>query len=329
MSLDRRKMISLGAGSAALAMAGGVAAAEPAGAAPGHRVPTDAALARSLPGGFRSHHGYGGGVRLHYVAGGTGEPVVLLAGWPQTWWAWRHVMPELARGGHRVIAVDIRGMGGSDKPQGGYDKKTMARDVYELVRSLGYSRVNVVGHDMGAMVAYSFAANHPAATRRLALVDTLHVDETQYDIPLLPRPGQGFNLWWWAFNQVQGLPEQLAAGRMRHIIDWLFANSLPDQSLVPAFDRAVYAQRYDSPDAVRAGTAWYKAAHQDIADLKTYGKVTAPVLGVGSQLTYGQFRQVLPTLAPDVRVVHADRSIHYIPEEQPELLTRELLTFLA
>ncbi|OAR22216.1 alpha/beta hydrolase [Streptomyces sp. ERV7] len=328
MSLDRRKMIGLGAGSAALAMAGGVAVAEPATAAPRHRVPSDAALARSLSGGFRSRYAHVNGVRLHYVAGGSGTPVVLLAGWPQTWWAWRHVMPELARR-HRVIAVDIRGMGGSDKPQGGYDKKTMAGDVHALVRSLGYSRVNMVGHDMGAMVAFSFAANHPAATRRLALLDTLHVDETQYDIPLLPRPDQGFNLWWWAFNQVQGLPEQLAAGRMRHIVDWLFANSLPDQALVPDFDRAVYAHRYDSPDAVRAGAAWYKAAHQDIADLKTYGKVTAPVLGIGSRLTYDQFRQVLPTLAADVRVVCADRSIHYIPEEQPELLSSELLKFLV
>ncbi|MFC0846172.1 alpha/beta fold hydrolase [Streptomyces noboritoensis] len=328
MSLDRRKMISLGAGSAALAMAGGVATAEPAAATARRRVPSDAALARSISGGFHSRYAHVNGVRLHYVTGGSGAPVVLLAGWPQTWWAWRHVMPELARS-HRVIAVDIRGMGGSDKPQGGYDKKNMARDVHELVRSLGHSRVDVVGHDMGAMVAFSFAANHPAAIRRLALVDTLHVDETQYDLPLLPRPGKGFNLWWWAFNQVQGLPAQLAAGRMRHIVDWLFANSLPDQGLVPDFDRAVYAHAYDSPDAVRAGTAWYQAAHQDIADLKTYGKVTAPVLGVASQLTYDQFRQVLPTLATDVRVVCADKSIHYIPEEQPELLSRELLKFLA
>lgn len=328
MSLDRRKMMSLGAGSAALAVAGSAVSAEPAAAAPRHHVPGDATLARSLDGGFRSRYAHANGVRLHYVIGGSGAPVVLLAGWPQTWWAWRHVMPQLARR-HRVIAVDIRGMGGSDKPQGGYDKKTMARDVHELVRSLGYSRVDMVGHDMGAMVAFSFAANHPAATRRLALVDTLHVDETQYDLPLLPRPGKGFNLWWWAFNQVQSLPAQLAAGRMRHVVDWLFANSLPDQSLVPDFDRRVYAHAYDSPDAVRAGAAWYKAAHQDIADLKTYPKLTAPLLGVGSQLTYDQFRQVLPTLATDVRVVHADKSIHYIPEEQPELLSRELLKFLA
>ena len=103
-------------------------------------------------------------VRLHYVAGGEGSPVLLLPGWPETWWSYHKIMPELARS-HRVVVVDLRGMGQSDKPEGGYDKKTMAGDIAALVRELGFETVDVVGHDIGSMVAYSFAANHPELIR--------------------------------------------------------------------------------------------------------------------------------------------------------------------
>lgn len=123
-------------------------------------------------------------------------------------------------------------MGASDKPAGGFDKKTMARDVYELVRKLGHDRVNIAGHDVGAMVAFSFAANHLAATRKLALLDVLHPDESLYQIPMLQRPGGDTHMWWWAFNQVQGLPERLLAGRSRFLIDWHYGIGLVDQSSV-------------------------------------------------------------------------------------------------
>ncbi|MGY4768707.1 alpha/beta fold hydrolase [Kribbella sp. CWNU-51] len=118
----------------------------------------DELLAMRLDGGFHSHFARVNGVRLHYVAGGKGEPLVLVPGWPATWWSYHKVMPLLAQH-YRVIVVDIRGMGASERPAGGYDKKTMARDIYELVRSLGYRQVNIAGHDIGVMVAFSFPAN--------------------------------------------------------------------------------------------------------------------------------------------------------------------------
>jgi hypothetical protein len=162
MNLNRRKMITLGA---ALAATGGLAAtASPSSAAIGPKLPSDAELAASLPGGFRSAYAYVNGIRLHYVTGGAGEPLVLLPGWPATWWSYHKVMPALARR-YRMIAIDIRGMGASDKPAGGFDKKTMARDVYELVRKLGHDRVNIAGHDIGAMVAFSFAPPPTKAPR--------------------------------------------------------------------------------------------------------------------------------------------------------------------
>ncbi|MDT7614624.1 MAG: hypothetical protein QOF00_2071, partial [Pseudonocardiales bacterium] len=123
--VNRRRLIALGAGAAALAATTGVASAEQAAGTP------DAELVRSLPGDFRNGYANVNGVRLHYVAGGQGEPLILLPGWPQTWWQYHKIMPSLAAR-YRVIAVDLRGMGGSGKPQDGYDKKTMARDIYEL-----------------------------------------------------------------------------------------------------------------------------------------------------------------------------------------------------
>ncbi|MFD9795484.1 alpha/beta fold hydrolase [Streptomyces sp. NPDC059070] len=328
MSLDRRKIMTLGAGSAALAMAGGVAATGTAEASAHRDVPGDEALARSLAGGFRSHHVRVNGVRLHYVAGGSGEPLVLLAGWPQTWWSYRKVMPALARR-FRVIAVDVRGQGSSEKPQGGYDKKTMAEDVRELVRALGYRRVNIAGHDIGSKVAFAFAVNHPDATRKLAMLDALHPDESFYEIPVLRRPGAGFNMWWYAFNQLQGLPEALVRGRSRHLIDWFFANSLADQSMVSDFDRNVYAKVYDTPDGIRASNAWYQNFGQDIADLKTYPKITAPLLGLASEISYAQFLSTLPTQATDVRVEKLDNTVHYLQEEAPDRVSRALLEFFA
>ena len=145
---------------------------------------SDAALVRSLP-GFENGYADVNGTRLHYVAGGKGAPLFLLPGWPQTWWEFHRMMPALAAQ-FRVIAVDLRGMGGSGKPMTGYDKKTMAKDIFELARHLGYEKVNIAGHDIGSMVAFSFAANYPETTLKLALLDVPHPDEFFAKLTLLP-----------------------------------------------------------------------------------------------------------------------------------------------
>ena len=147
----------------------------------------DTELAAEL--GFRSEHADVNGTRLHYVTGGEGAPLVLLPGWPMTWWSFHQVMPTLAQK-HQVIAIELRGQGGSAKPADGYDKKTMARDVHELVRQLGHDKVDVVGHDIGAMVAFSLAANHPDTVGKAVLLDVAHPYDGYYDRPLVPRPGE-------------------------------------------------------------------------------------------------------------------------------------------
>src|SRR5579871_6292556 len=119
--------------------------------------------------GFTNQFTTVNGIQLHYVEGGEGEPLVLIPGWPETWWAYHKVMPLLASK-YRLLVLDIRGMGDSDKPLAGYEKKNMAKDVYQLVRKLGYDKVHVCGHDIGAHVAFSFAANYAAATGKVILL---------------------------------------------------------------------------------------------------------------------------------------------------------------
>ena len=113
------------------------------------------------------------GIQLHYVIGGEkGDLIVLLHGWPQTWYEWRNIIPQLIANNFTVIAPDMRGLGDSEKPQTGYDKKTIAEDIYQLVKKLGYSKIYLVAHDWGGPVAYSYAAAHPQDVNKMVILDT-------------------------------------------------------------------------------------------------------------------------------------------------------------
>jgi pimeloyl-ACP methyl ester carboxylesterase len=320
MSLDRRKFFAVGGGVAAAA---GLASTGTAAA----KGTNERLIKPSLP-GFTSNFLVANGIRQYYVAGGQGEPLILLHGWPQTWWEYHKVMPALAER-FRVIAVDLRGIGGTDKPQSGYDKKTMARDIYELARKLGYSSVNIAGHDVGSMVAFSFAANHPAATRKVALLDVLHPDESYYEYRLMPQPGAPFHLWWFAFNQVRGLPEQLVTGRGRYLVDWMLDALLVNPAAINDYDRTVYGQNYSYPDAIRGGNSWYQAFGQDIVDLKDYGPVTAPMLGLAHNNFFPNMAAKLPTQGTNVQVAEIANAGHYFVEEQPAEVIRHLTAFFG
>jgi len=323
MRKTRRVMTALAA-VAAVALLGGAAAG--ASANTGWRQ-SDAALARSLPGDFASAYADVNGVRLHYVAGGSGSPVVLLPGWPETWWAFHKVMPALVAH-HRVIAVDLRGMGGSSKPATGYDKETLAADVHALVAKLGYAKADLVGHDIGAMVAHIYGIRYPQAVGRLALMDVIAPDQSLYQLRLLPTPGQ-FSPWWWAFNQLQGLPEQLISGRSRYVVDAMIDQLSASPTAVSDFDRSVYARAYDTREAVRAGNGWYQTLNQDIAAGTSYGKLTMPVLGLAGEFNYQYFVQVLPAKAADSQVVKIGGAGHYLSEEQPAQVAGALTKFLG
>ncbi|MBE1534290.1 alpha/beta fold hydrolase [Actinomadura algeriensis] len=290
---------------------------------------SDAELAASLGSGFTSEHADVNGVRLHYVTGGTGAPLVLLPGWPETWWEYRKVMPALAER-YRVIAVDIRGMGGSGRPEAGYEKKSMARDVLELCKHLGHERVAIAGHGIGSMVAFAFAANHPEACDRLVMLNTTHIDESYYEFRIMPRPGEpGPYRWWLGFNLVPDFPEAVLEGRYRHMIDYMFGLSLTDPDAIPARDRDVYARAYDSADAIRSSKKWFQAYRQDIEDFYSYDKITVPMLGLAYGPFYDYMREKLPQQGTDVRVVQVEGSRNYLVEEQPQAVIDAITEFMG
>ncbi|MGI4742111.1 MAG: alpha/beta fold hydrolase [Janthinobacterium lividum] len=295
---------------------------------------SDEELVKRLP-GFANHYATVNGVRLHYVAGGSGRPLVCLPGWPQTWYSFHPVAQELARH-YQVILVDLRGMGSSDKPATGYDKKTMARDIYELVRQLGLGPVSLLGHDIGGMVASSFAYNYPGATDRLIVLDGTHPTEGMRYMPMLPAPGaltgkmdgQHPYIWWMAFNQLKELPEQLLAGRFHVLLDYLFAYVMLDESKMTAFDRAVYAAVYNQPENIRAANAWYQALEQDMADHHGYAQLHLPVLGIASYVAHGTLQHGVPAMTSNGRVVTLHDSGHYLFEEKPAQVLEAVLSFL-
>ncbi|MEU7243271.1 alpha/beta fold hydrolase [Streptomyces sparsogenes] len=301
-------------------------------------IPTDAELAASLDGDFTSAYAEVNGVVLHHVTGGQGEPLVLLGGWPQTWWQFRKVLPELARH-YRVTAVDLRGMGGSAKPETGYDKRTMAGDIAALIQHLGHQSAFVAGHDIGASVGYHLAASRPEAVRRLVTLDLGVPDASWLEIPMLPATdeqvaalteGRGGYPWWFAFNQLHGLPEQLLAGRFRHLIDWLCGHMLADQASIEEEAREIYARAYDSPAAIRAGNGWYRTMRQDVADLATYGRVTTPILTLAGESSYPALREQMgPDKGTDIQVVEVKGSGHYLPEECPDAVIGAVLRFFS
>jgi len=277
--------------------------------------------------GFESHYATVNDTQLHYVIGGQGEPLLLIPGYPETWWAYHKVMPILAEK-YQVIVVEMRGMGNSAKPLQGYEKKNMAQDVEALVNQLGFDRIYIGGHDIGAHVAFSFASNYPHKTAKLIMLDTPHPDAGMYHLPMLPIPGGNYTYpWWLAFNQVKELPEQLVEGRMDIIIDWLFNQLTVNKEAVSDFDRGVYANAYQSKEAIRASNAWYQAFGQDIEDSKTYVNLSMPVLGIGGS-GYEILKGGLLPVAADVTLVHIQNCGHFILAEKPNEVADNILTFL-
>jgi len=296
---------------------------------------SDNELIKNFP-GFTNQYGTVNGVRLHYVDGGSGAPLICLPGWPQTWYSYHPVAMELAKV-YRVIIVDIRGMGSSEKPESGYDKKTMATDILELIRQLGLTKVHIMGHDIGGMVAMSFAFNYPGFVEKLIVLDGSHPGEGMMQMPLIPLPGtftgkMDANMpyaWWMGFNQVKELPEKILEGRFQYLLDWLFQYVMIDDRKMSRFEREIYASVYNETDSIRASNAWYQSFSRDIEDAKTYQQLTMPVLGIGSYVSFNYMKMGLPYMATDVNVIGILDSGHYMFEEKPEEVLDAVFSFLA
>lgn len=293
---------------------------------------SDESLVKLLP-GFENKNAHVNGINLHYVEGGKGYPLVLLPGWPETWWAYHKMMPLLAKHFH-VIVVDIRGMGSSDKPAVGYEKKNMALDIYKLVQKLELDNIYIAGHDIGAHVAYHFAVSFPEIASKAIILDTPPPNEGMYRLPMLPPLQSDTEQakshpypWWLAFNQVKNLPEQLLSGRFHYVLDWIYEYLLVDENAVDDFDRAVYAAAYDSLEGIRGGNGWYQAFPQDIENSKDYKKIDTPVLGIGGS-GYEMLQFSLPNITNNLKLAQVKESGHFLMSEKPEATTELIIDFL-
>jgi pimeloyl-ACP methyl ester carboxylesterase len=186
------------------------------------------------------------GVRIHYLIGGAGPPVVLLHGYPETWYAWRKVMPQLAAQ-YTVIAPDLRGFGDSSRPAGGYDRKTMAGDIRDLVRRLGYDRVLLAGHDWGGSTAVAYAVAWPAEVRRLVVIEAQPRGPWSEQDPGFREP------WFYGFHRIPGFAETIVAGHERQYLTWFYrAFALAPDAIGEGGDRRIHAQlRCVGRDAAR------------------------------------------------------------------------------
>jgi pimeloyl-ACP methyl ester carboxylesterase len=268
------------------------------------------------------------GVRLHYVVAGSGHPVVLLHGWPQTWFAWRHVIPLLARH-HTVVAPDMRGFGASQKPDDGYDKVTVARDVHALLHALGHDRIFLVGHDMGGQVAYPYAAMWQQEVRALVYIESSLPAFGQEELMDVARGGS----WHFGFNMAGDIAEALVRGRERLLIEhWMRRSNVGAVDPTTVTDEALdhYAHAMAQPGGLRSSFAYYRTIPQDREDNRRLGqtKLPMPVLAVDGERGFPDGPQhAMRMVASHVRSFTVPESGHYPAEEQPHALAAELLSF--
>jgi pimeloyl-ACP methyl ester carboxylesterase len=273
------------------------------------------------------------GVRMHYVTGGTGEPLVLLHGWPQSWYAWRAIMPALADR-YTVYALDLPGLGDSEGAPPGYDKATLARFVHGLLADeLGLRAVNLVGHDLGAGVGFQYAAQYPDEVIRYA-----HLD--------YPLPGPGLSAdvyrslsWHLAFHDQDAFPETIVADDVREYLALFFAyvahggRSFGGTGVTSPFtDQQIdeFARTYRRPQVLTGGFDLYRTLEQDEADNVAAAPITVPTMLMTAEGLLPFTRSTVePRMSRITRAVEVPGAGHWLPEENPAFVTAELLAFLA
>ncbi len=268
------------------------------------------------------------GVLYHYLlARGRGEPVILLHGWGSTSYMWRYVMPRLVERGHTVLAPDLRGLGDTAKPALGYDKVTVANDIRALAARLDLGpRVTVIGHDMGGMVTYAYAAQYPNEVSRLAILDVPLPGIPPWDDIVRTK-----RTWHFGFYDVRDVPEMLIAGRERQFLSWFHNSEAVNSRAFTNEAEDTYARAYSMPGALRAGFEYYRAFPADVIANRDFAKnkLTMPVLGIGGSGSFGPIiGDHLRHVATDVRSVNIENSGHWVAEEQPEAVVDALLVFL-
>jgi pimeloyl-ACP methyl ester carboxylesterase len=265
------------------------------------------------------------GIGLHYLIAGDGAPVFLLHGYAQTSHMWRPLMAELGRT-RTVIAPDLRGFGDSAKPEGGYDKKTMAQDIQALATTLGHSRISIVGHDIGLMVAYAYGAQYSSDVERIALMDAF-----------LPGVGDWKSVWLlrdlWHFHFYGKTPLALVDGRERVYLEHFWNDFAADPARsVSEADRQIYAAAYAQPGGMRAGFEVFRAFEPDAEDFAVFArtKLTMPMLVLTGEKASGEFLIAQGRLVADnVEGVSIKGSGHWLMDEARDQVVPKLMAFLG
>ena len=274
------------------------------------------------PSNFKHANATVNGVNIHYVIGGEGEPLLLVHGFGQNWYMWNRLLPELSKH-FTVIAPDLRGLGESGKPSSGYDKKTMAADMHELMKSLGYSKINLAGHDIGLMVAYAYAASFPDDVKKLSLLDALLPGIE----PVWSQVKGG--AWWFGFFSFPPSGE-LVAGKERLFLTnfWPMVGHRNDSFTKDEVDEFVRA--YSVEGATTGAFHWFAAFSQDATDFQELAKVKLkmPVLTLGSEYFAAPFLgKHIGLVANNVKAVTITDSGHWVVQEQTEQVLKAMKDF--
>ncbi len=282
--------------------------------------------------GLTHHYATVNGIRMHWAEQGSGPLVVLLHGFPEFWYSWRHQMPALAAAGFRVVAPDQRGYNLTEKPKGvaAYGMDHLVADVAALIRELGEARAAIVGHDWGGGVAWSFAARHPEMTTRLAVLNCPHPAAMQRALRRNPR--QMLRSWYILFFQLPKLPELAFRAQNYRAIEQALRGMALRPDTFSDEDVRAYKSAAAQPGALTAAINWYRAAAREFRQTRPLPPITVPTLliwatedrALGVELTRGMSRWV-----KNLAIRYIPRTSHWVQQERPEIVNRYLLEFLA
>ncbi len=281
-----------------------------------------------MPNPWTHHAKMINGFRMHYVTTGAGYPLVFLHGWPQTWYEWRKVIPPLSER-FSIIALDLRGLGDSEKPLTGYDKRTLADDVYQLLRSMGHEKIGLIGHDWGGTVAYYLAYDHPELVERLLILEsTPGLARTGQQIPL-----SGIRRLWHVFfhGGNPDLAELLVKDHVELYLDRMCNVACYTPGFFNREELAEYVRTYSQPGALRAGFHYYRAAlEEDVVNFTgCTKKLTMPVRAWGGERFMGDALPVWKPVAEHVEGGVIERCGHFVAEERPDFVLQQVNEFFG
>src|ERR1700761_8933752 len=272
--------------------------------------------------GFKHKYAEVNGVKIHYVIGGKGEPLLLVHGFGQNWYMWNRLLPELSKH-FTLIVPDLRGVGESSKPAGGYDKKTMATDLHELMKKLGYQHIDIAGHDIGLMVAYAYAAQYPADVKKLALMDALlpGVEPVWSQVRA--------QAWWFGFF-AQPHSGELVSGKVGLFFTDFWPTVGFQKNAFTTAEKNEFIRAYSVPGATTGAFHWFGEFNQDAKDNVEFAKnkLPMPLLAVGSDHFAGAFLAAHCRLvAANVQEAIINDSGHWVVQEQTEQVKKALMDF--